>query len=77
MSSGSTPQARPVTGALAMLFGTTLRAPHGGIWVLPLIGNFLLFVVALAVGVAVMAGIVITLKSRETNLAEIDATATV
>ncbi len=66
-----------VTGALAMLFGTTLRAPHGGIWVLPLIGNFLLFVVALAVGVAVMAGIVITLKSRETNLAEIDATATV
>ncbi|NUO89651.1 MAG: PTS transporter subunit EIIA [Terrabacter sp.] len=66
-----------VTGALAMVFGTTLRAPHGGIWVLPLIGNFLLFVVALAVGVLVMTGIVVTLKSRETNLAEIDATATV
>ena len=53
-----------VTGALAMVFGTTLRAPHGGIWVLPLIGNFLLFVVALAVGVPVMTGIVVTLKSR-------------
>ncbi|GAB3873969.1 PTS fructose transporter subunit IIABC [Terrabacter terrigena] len=66
-----------VTGALAMVFGTTLRAPHGGIWVLPLIGNFLLFVVALAAGVLVMTGIVVTLKSRETNLAEIDATATV
>ncbi|MGO4597508.1 PTS fructose transporter subunit IIABC [Terrabacter sp. 2RAF25] len=66
-----------VTGALAMLFGTTLRAPHGGIWVLPLIGNFLLFLVALAAGVLVMTGIVVTLKSRETNLAEIDATATV
>jgi PTS system fructose-specific IIC component len=66
-----------VTGALAMLFGTTLRAPHGGIWVLPLIGNFLLFIVALAVGVVVMTGIVVALKSREHNLAEIDATATV
>ncbi len=54
-----------VTGALAMAFGTTLRAPHGGIWVLPLIGNFLLFLVALAAGVIVMATIVIALKSRE------------
>ncbi|MBC9820553.1 fructose-specific PTS transporter subunit EIIC [Terrabacter sp. MAHUQ-38] len=66
-----------ITGALAMLFGTTLRAPHGGIWVLPLIGNFLLFIVALAVGVVVMTGIVVALKSRESNLAEIDASATV
>jgi PTS system fructose-specific IIC component len=66
-----------VTGALAMAFGATLRAPHGGIWVLPLIGNFLLFLVALAAGVAVTAGLVIALKSREHNLAEIDATATV
>ena len=66
-----------VTGALAMLFGTTLRAPHGGIWVLPLIGNFLLFIAALAIGVAVMTGIVVVLKSRERNLAEIDASATV
>jgi PTS system fructose-specific IIC component len=53
-----------VTGALAMLFGTTLRAPHGGIWVLPLIGNFLLFLVALVVGVLLMAAIVVALKSR-------------
>jgi PTS system fructose-specific IIC component len=60
-----------------MLFGTTLRAPHGGIWVLPLIGNFLLFILALAIGVLVMTGIVVVLKSRETNLAEIDASATV
>jgi len=60
-----------------MWFGTTLRAPHGGIWVLPLIGNFLLFLAALAVGVVVMAAIVIALKSRETNLAEVDAAATV
>ena len=66
-----------VAGALAMVFGTTLRAPHGGIWVLPLIGNFLLFVLALAIGVVIMAAIVVALKSRERNLAEIDASATV
>ncbi|GGM88703.1 PTS lactose transporter subunit IIC [Terrabacter tumescens] len=65
------------TGAFAMAFGTTLRAPHGGIWVLPLIGNFLLFIVALAIGVAITTTLVVFLKSRERNLAEIDATATV
>ncbi|TQM54634.1 PTS fructose transporter subunit IIABC [Humibacillus xanthopallidus] len=66
-----------VTGALVMLFGSTLRAPHGGIWVLPLIGNFLLFLLALVAGVLVMATIVVALKSRDTHLAEVDATATV
>jgi PTS system fructose-specific IIC component len=66
-----------VTGALVMLFGATLRAPHGGIWVLPLIGNFLLFLLALVIGVLVMATIVVALKSRDTHLAEVEATATV
>ncbi|MBK8468596.1 MAG: fructose-specific PTS transporter subunit EIIC [Candidatus Phosphoribacter sp.] len=56
-----------VTGALTMAFGSTLRAPHGGIWVLPLIGNFLGFLIALAVGVAIMAGLVVVLKSRDHN----------
>ncbi|PRI10026.1 PTS fructose transporter subunit IIABC [Leucobacter massiliensis] len=52
-----------VTGGLVMLFGATLRAPHGGIWVLPLIGQPLLFVLALAIGVVITALIVIALKS--------------
>ena len=56
-----------------MQWARARAAPHGGIWVLPLIGNFLLFVLALAVGVAVMAGIVVALKSRDHSLA--DATA--
>lgn len=59
-----------ITGGLAMAFGTTLRAPHGGIWVLPLIGNFLLFLVALVIGVLVMATIVLALKSREKGAIE-------
>ena len=69
-----------ICGALAMAFGIGIRAPHGGIWVLPIMGSFgqiLLFLVALALGVAVMATIVIFLKSRDRRLAEVDAVATV
>ncbi|GAA1980245.1 fructose-specific PTS transporter subunit EIIC [Terrabacter lapilli] len=66
-----------VTGALVMGLGATLRAPHGGIWVLPLIGNFAYFILALLAGIAVMTTIFITLRSREANLAQVEATATV
>ncbi|MFE0486599.1 PTS fructose transporter subunit IIABC [Streptomyces griseoaurantiacus] len=51
-----------VTGALSMAFGATLRAPHGGIFVVPLIGNPFLYLVALAAGVCVSAASVIVLK---------------
>ncbi|WIX99554.1 fructose-specific PTS transporter subunit EIIC [Amycolatopsis mongoliensis] len=51
-----------VTGSLSMAFGATLRAPHGGIFVLPLIGSPLLFLVALVAGTSVAAGSVILLK---------------
>ncbi|MFD6194561.1 PTS fructose transporter subunit IIC [Streptomyces sp. NPDC060275] len=51
-----------VTGALSMAFGATLRAPHGGIFVVPLIGNPLLYLVAVAAGVCVSTALVIVLK---------------
>ncbi|NEB11632.1 PTS transporter subunit EIIA [Streptomyces coelicoflavus] len=51
-----------VTGALSMAFGATLRAPHGGIFVVPLIGNPLLYLVAIAAGVCVTTVLVIVLK---------------
>ncbi|MFV0135334.1 fructose-specific PTS transporter subunit EIIC [Streptomyces sp. HMX87] len=51
-----------LTGALSMAFGATLRAPHGGIFVVPLIGNPLLYLVAIAAGVCVTTGLVILLK---------------
>ncbi|MFC8426748.1 fructose-specific PTS transporter subunit EIIC [Streptomyces sp. NPDC057236] len=51
-----------VTGALSMTFGATLRAPHGGIFVVPLIGNPFLYLVAIAAGVCVTAALVIVLK---------------
>ncbi|MFE2041838.1 fructose-specific PTS transporter subunit EIIC [Streptomyces sp. NPDC059477] len=52
-----------VTGALSMTFGATLRAPHGGIFVVPLIGNPFLYLIALAAGVGVTTALVIALKS--------------
>ncbi len=52
-----------LTGGIALAAGASLRAPHGGIWVLPLIGNFLMFLIALVVGVIAMALVVIALKT--------------
>ncbi|GAA2347852.1 fructose-specific PTS transporter subunit EIIC [Streptomyces kunmingensis] len=51
-----------VTGALSMAFGCTLRAPHGGIFVVPLIGNAFLYLLAIAAGVCVSAALVVVLK---------------
>jgi PTS system fructose-specific IIC component len=51
-----------VTGALSMAFNATSRAPHGGIFVVPLIGNPLLYLVAIIVGSVVTALLVVTLK---------------
>jgi PTS system fructose-specific IIC component len=48
-----------------MVFGVTPQAPHGGIFVLPLIGKPLLFVVALVVGTLISTVAVILLKQLE------------
>ena len=39
-----------IAGGLSMLFGCTLRAPHGGIFVLPTIGNPLMYALAIVLG---------------------------
>nr|WP_330362014.1 fructose-specific PTS transporter subunit EIIC [Pseudobutyrivibrio ruminis] len=39
-----------VAGALSMAFRCTLMAPHGGIFVFPVVGNWALYLVALAIG---------------------------
>lgn len=51
-----------VAGALSMAFGCTLRAPHGGIFVFPVVGNALLYVVALVVGSVVGAALLSLVK---------------
>jgi len=52
-----------VTGGLVMLFGSTLRAPHGGIWVTPLISNPLLYILAIVIGTLITAAAVVGLKA--------------
>jgi PTS system fructose-specific IIC component len=51
-----------ITGSLSMAFGATLRAPHGGIFVVPLIGHAFLYLIAIAVGMCVTAALVVALK---------------
>jgi PTS system fructose-specific IIC component len=57
-----------IAGALSMLFGCTLRAPHGGIFVLAIpnaISNGGLYVVAIAIGTLVTALTVTQLKRMQ------------
>lgn len=56
-----------VTGALAMIFDTTLRVPHGGIFVLPIpnaVGNLGMYAVAIVVGTIVTALMTLALKRK-------------
>lgn len=51
-----------VSGSLSMFFGCTLRAPHGGIFVFPVVGNALIYTVALVVGSVVGMALLAILK---------------
>ena len=51
-----------VAGALTMIFGCTLPAPHGGIFVFPVVGNWPMYLVAILVGSIVGAVILGFLK---------------
>lgn len=53
-----------VAGALSMAFGCTLMAPHGGIFVIPVMGNPVLYLVALVAGTAVSTILLGLLKKR-------------
>lgn len=52
-----------VTGALTMAFDCTLRAPHGGIFVVPTIGNPLMYLVSILVG-AVIGCVVLSILKK-------------
>ena len=51
-----------VGGALSMIFGCTLMAPHGGLWVVTVIGNPFGYIAALVIGSVVTAGLLGVLK---------------
>lgn len=54
-----------VTGALTMAFDCTLRAPHGGIFVVPTIGNPLMYLVSILVGCVILSILKKPLKNGE------------
>ena len=53
-----------VAGGLSMAFGCTLLAPHGGIFVVPTIGNPLMYLVALVIGAFIAWGLLGLLKKK-------------
>ncbi len=53
-----------VSGAMSMAFNCTLMAPHGGIFVLPLIGNWGWYLVSIIVGSIVAMAIMAALKKN-------------
>lgn len=62
-----------VAGGLSMLFGCTLMAPHGGIFVFATVGKWYLYLVALAVGAAVATLLLSVLKKDVATKEEIKA----
>lgn len=53
-----------VAGALSMIFNCTLMAPHGGIFVFPVVGNAMMYVVALVAGTLVSTFLLGVLKKN-------------
>lgn len=53
-----------VAGALSMAFNCTLMAPHGGIFVFPVVGNPLQYLIALVAGTVVSALLLGVLKKK-------------
>lgn len=56
-----------IAGAVSMLFKCTLMAPHGGIFVFPVVGNALYYVIALVVGTIVSTLLLGMLKKKITE----------
>ena len=53
-----------IAGAISMFFNCTLMAPHGGIFVFPVVGNALMYLVALVVGTLISAILLGVLKKK-------------
>ena len=55
-----------VAGGLSMAFGCTLMAPHGGIFVFAVVGNWLMYLVSLVAGALVGMLMLALLKKKRT-----------
>ena len=53
-----------IAGAMSMAFGCTLMAPHGGIFVVPVMGNWGMYLLALVIGTIISAVLLGILKKK-------------
>lgn len=56
-----------IAGGLSMLFGVQLPAPHGGLFVLPVVTNPVMYLLAIVIGSVVTAVILGVIKKKVTN----------
>ena len=56
-----------IAGGLSMLFGVQLPAPHGGLFVLPVVTNPVMYLLAIVIGSVVTAVILGIIKKKVTN----------
>ena len=62
-----------IAGALSMLFGCTLMAPHGGIFVFATVGRWYLYLLALAIGAVAGMGMLVLLKKDVVSKEQVKA----
>ncbi len=55
-----------LAGGLSMLFGCELPAPHGGLFVIPLVKNALIYIVAILVS-SIFGGVLLGLTKKQNN----------
>ena len=56
-----------ISGALSMAFHIELRAPHGGIFVLPIVNNPVMYLLAIVIGSVITAAILGFIKKPAEN----------
>lgn len=56
-----------ITGSLAMFFKVTYPAPHGGVFVIPVVGHPVYFIISTLVGVIISTALILMLKKNLTE----------
>ncbi len=55
-----------ITGALSMIFNCTLRAPHGGIFVFPIVENWIMYLVSILIG-SIIGAFILGMLTKNMN----------
>ena len=55
-----------ITGALSMIFNCTLRAPHGGIFVFPIVENWIMYLVSILIG-SIIGALILGMLTKNMN----------